>query len=216
METFEINAQRRTERGKGASRRLRRAGYIPAIIYGVGKEPISLTLSHNELLKHLEHEAFYSRILTVNIDNQPEKAVLKDLQRHPYRPLIMHLDLQRVSDTKKLQMRIPLHFIHEDQCQGVKQEGGIISHHAAEVEIRCLPKDLPEFIEVDLQHVELNKILHLSDLVLPEGVEFVGKALDVPVVSVHLARGTSADEEEEAAAATEEEAKEAKEEKETS
>ncbi len=216
MKTFELNAVRRTDKGKGASRRLRRTGYIPAIIYGVGKESISLTISHNELLKNLEHEAFYSQILTINIDNQSEKVVLKDLQRHPYRPVIMHLDLQRISDTKKLQMRIPLHFIHEDQCPGVKQDGGIISHHAAEIEIRCFPKDLPEFIEVDLQEVELNKILHLSDLVLPEGVELVGKALDVPIVSVHLARGTSADEEEEAAATTEEETKEAKDEKETS
>jgi len=198
MENFELNAQRRTDLGKGASRRLRHAGYVPAIIYGAGKKPISLTLSHNELLKNLEHEAFYSRILTVNIDGQPEEVVLKDLQRHPYRPLITHLDLQRVNETEKLHMHIPLHFIHEEKCVGVKQDGGLVSHHAAEVEIRCLPKNLPEFIEVDLQNVLLNQILHLSDLVLPEGVEFAKyAAVDVPVVSVHLARGTLADEEEE-------------------
>jgi large subunit ribosomal protein L25 len=201
METFEITAQRRTDVGKGASRRLRHAGYVPAIIYGAGKEPVSLTLSHNELLKQLEHEGFYSHILTVNIDGQPEKAVLKDLQRHPYRPTVMHLDLQRVSDTQKLHMRVPLHFINENKCAGVKQGGGVISHHMTDVEISCLPKDLPEFIEVDLLNINLNEIIHLSNLVLPEGVELFathGSEHDRPVVSVHLARGSKADEEEEA------------------
>ena len=115
METFTLSAQRRTEIGKGANRRLRRAGYVPAIIYGAGKEPLPLTFHFNDLNKQLKHEAFYSRVLTVNIDNQSEKAVLKDLQRHPSRPLIMHLDLLRVSDTQKLLMRIPLHFLNADK-----------------------------------------------------------------------------------------------------
>jgi len=204
METFEISAQRREELGKGANRRLRRAGYVPAIMYGAGSEPVSLTIAHNDLLKQLEHEAFYSRILTVNIDNQPEKAVLKDLQRHPSRPTIMHLDLQRVSDTQKLHMRVPLHFQNVDKCVGVKQSGGVVSHHLAEVEIRCFPNDLPEFIGVDLQNVELNGIIHLSDLTIPEGIELVGLAHgDSPVVSVHLVRGTVAEDEEEGAAVEE-------------
>lgn len=207
---FQINAQRRTELGTGASRRLRHAGYLPGIIYGAKKDPVSLTLSQNDLLKQLEHEVFYTRILTVNIDNQPEKAVLKALQRHPYRPLVMHVDFQRISETEKLHMRIPLHFINEDKCVGVKQGGGTISHQLAEVDIRCLPKDLPEFIEVDLADMELNKIVHLSDLTLSQGVELVAlssKAAlhNLPVVSVHLARGTQADEEDDAAATTPEE-----------
>ncbi|MEK8017156.1 MAG: 50S ribosomal protein L25/general stress protein Ctc [Candidatus Parabeggiatoa sp.] len=195
MQTFELDTQLRTERGKAENRRLRRAGYVPAVMYGAGKEPIALSLSHNELLKRLENKSFFSRILTVNINNQAEKAVLKDLQRHPYRPLILHMDLQRISETEKLQMLMPLHFINEDKCVGVKQNAGVISHHENEVEIRCLPKDLPESIEVDLEAIDINQILHLSNLVLPENVELValgqGKTgPDLPVVSVHLARGT--------------------------
>jgi len=190
MEIFELDAQRRTERGTGASRRLRHTGYIPAIIYGAGKEPVSLTISQNDVLKRLEYEAFYSRILTINIDNQAEKAVLKALQRHPFRKMVLHLDLLRVSETDKIQMRIPLHFINEDKSAGVKQSGGFVSHLAADIDIRCLPKDLPEFIEVDLENVQLNQIVHLSDLVPPEGVEWTGSAVDIPIVSIHLARGT--------------------------
>jgi len=200
MLSFEINAQRRSEFGKGAIRRLRRKGFVPAIIYGVKKEPVPLTLSHDDLLKRLELEGFYSRILTVNIDNQPEKAVLKDLQRHPSRPAVMHMDFQRVSETEKLHRRVPLHFTNEEQCVGVKQSGGTVSHHTAEVEIRCLPKDLPEYIEVDLTNIKLNEIVHLSDLVLSEGVELVALAhkdteRNLPIVSVHLLRGAKAEEE---------------------
>jgi large subunit ribosomal protein L25 len=193
MESFELIAQLRTDQGKGASRRLRRNGVVPAIIYGAGKQPVSLSFSQNELLKHLENEAFYSQILTVNIDGQSEKVILKDLQRHPYRPTIMHLDLQRVSKTQKLQMRVPLHFINSNTCIGVKQGGGIISHHMSEVEISCLPKDLPEFIQVDLENVKLNETLHISDLVSPEDVELSGQS-DHAVVSVHLARGEKEEE----------------------
>ncbi|MCK5876481.1 MAG: 50S ribosomal protein L25/general stress protein Ctc [Candidatus Marithrix sp.] len=204
MENFVINAQQRTDRGKGASRRLRRTGYIPAIIYGgAGKDPVSLTISHNELLKHLEHEAFYSHILTVNIDNQPEKVVLKDIQRHPYRPVVLHMDLQRVSETEKVHMRVPLHFLNEEQCPGVKQSGGVIARQKNNIEIHCLPKDLPEFIEVDLAPLELNQIIHMSDLNLPDGVTLAvltkkGDKHNLPVVSVQLARGDKADEEEDA------------------
>lgn len=201
---FEINAQRRNELGKGATRRLRRTGQVPAIIYGTGKEPIPLTLSHNELLKQLKDEGFYSRILTLNIDNnQSEKAVLKDLQRHAHRPQIMHLDFQRISETEKLDKHVPLHFINEERCIGVKQEGGMISRHMTEVEILCLPKDLPEFIEVDLSNLKVNEILHLSDLIVPEGVELValhgGPEHNLPVVSVHLPRGHVGDENQEGA-----------------
>jgi large subunit ribosomal protein L25 len=196
MENFEINAKVRTDTGKGASRRMRHAGIIPAIIYGAGKDPVSLSLSHNEINKNLSNESFYSHILTVNIDGKSEKAVLKDLQRHPYKPSILHLDLQRVSDTEKLSLRVPLHFINEDNCVGVKQDGGKISHQMTEVEISCLPKDLPEFIEVDLANVKAGEIVHLSSLTLPENVELVSLAHgDLPVASVNLPRGTQEEEE---------------------
>ena len=198
MGIFEVNAQRRTDTGTGAMRRLRRTGYVPAM-YGAGKNPQQLTLLHEDLLKQLEHEEFYSQILTINVDNQPEKAVLKDLQRHPSQSKILHVDFMRISETAKLHMRVPLHFINEEKCEGVKQSGGSVSHHLTEVEIRCLPKDLPAFLEVDLAPVKLNEIIHLSNLMLPEGVELVGlrpkdAVRDLPVVSVHLARGTKADE----------------------
>ncbi len=201
MENFEINAQTRTDMGKGASRRLRRTGNTTAIIYGGGKKPIPLTVSHNELLKHLENEAFYSHILTVNIDNQPEKVVLKDLQRHPYKSVILHMDLQRVNENEKIHMKVPLHFMNEEECLGVKQGGGVIARQKSDLDIRCLPKDLPEFIEVDIAKIELNQIVHMSDLILPEGVELAvvtnkGDKHDLPVVSIHLARGDTADEDE--------------------
>jgi large subunit ribosomal protein L25 len=196
MESFEIIAQLRTDKGKGASRRLRHNGFVPAIIYGAGKEPVSLSISQNEILKHLDNEAFYSQILTVNIDGQSEKVILKDLQRHPYRPSVMHLDLQRVSETQKLQMRVPLRFINAETCIGVKQGGGVISHQMSEVEISCLPKDLPEFIEVDLKNIKLNEVIHLSDLVSSAGVELLGQS-DQAVISVHLARGEKEETEEE-------------------
>jgi len=198
MQNFEINAKVRTDIGKGASRRMRHAGLIPAIIYGAGQDPVSLSLSHNEITKNLANESFYSHILTIHIDGKSEKAVLKDLQRHPYRPSILHLDLQRVSDTEKLHLRVPLHFINEDNCVGVKQDGGKISHQMTDVEISCLPKDLPEFIEVDLANVKTGEIVHLSNLTIPENVDLASLAHgDLPVASVNLPRGTQEDEEEE-------------------
>ena len=199
MQEFELAAQRRTEHGTSTSRRLRRHDLVPAILYGANKEPVSLTLSHNELQKHLQQEAFYSHILTLKIDEQPEKVVLKALQRHPYRLSILHVDFQRVSETQTLYKTIPLHFINEDKCVGVKQGGGVVSHHLVEVEIRCLPKDLPEFIAIDLSEINLNQVIHLSNLALPAGVEIVallaGAEHDLPVVSVHLPRGTHTEEE---------------------
>ena len=199
MQEFELAAQRRTELGKSASRRLRRANLVPAVVYGANQDPISLTLSHNELQKHLQQEAFYSHILTLKIDEQPERVVLKALQRHPYRPIILHVDFLRVSETQTLYKTIPLHFLNEDKCIGVKQGGGVISHHLAEVEIRCLPKDLPEFIAVDLSEINLNQVIHLSNLALPVRVEIMALLAstehDLPVVSVHLPRGTHTEEE---------------------
>lgn len=209
--SFEIEAQIRSDQGKGASRRLRRAGKMPAILYGGGKDPVSLELWHDPMMHSLENEAFYSHILSVKVDGKAERAVLKDVQRHPYKPTLLHLDLQRVSESEKLRMNVPLHFMGEDIAPGVKQSGGIVSHLVNEVEISCLPRNLPEYLEVDISNLEVNDTLHLSDIKLPEGVELMqlshGEEYDLPVVSIHMPR--AAVEEEEAAEAPEEEAGEA-------
>jgi large subunit ribosomal protein L25 len=186
---FVLYAEPRDVSGKGASRRLRRAGKVPAILYGAGREPEMLMLTHNELLKDLENEAFYSHILSVNLESRTELAILKDLQRHPFKPAILHVDLQRVSADEKIRVHVPLHFINQETSPGVKQQGGAVSHHLIDVEVVCLPKDLPEFIEVDIAGLELGDSIHLSDLRLPEGVEIPqlaqGLEQDVTVVSIH-------------------------------
>ena len=187
---FILNAELRKDEGKGASRRLRRAGKVPAVIYGANKDAVSISLDHNDLVKHLEHEAFYSHLLTVKLEGKEEQAILKDLQRHPAKPLIMHMDLQRVSADHKIRMHVPLHFLGEDLAPGVKVGGGLVAHSLTEVEISCLPKDLPEYLEVDLSQMELNQALHLSDIKLPAGVEIAELAHghDLPVVTIHLPR----------------------------
>jgi large subunit ribosomal protein L25 len=189
--SFELTAESRTDTGKGASRRLRHAGKIPAIIYGAGKDPQALTLSHNEVLRNLEHEAFYSHILSIKIDGSETRAILRDLQRHPAKPVILHMDLQRISETEKLKTHAPLHFIGEDAAPGVK-EGGLVSHDLTEVSIECLPKDLPEFIEVDISALDIGDSIHLSGLTVPEGVTLIdlarGEGHDQSVVSVHVKR----------------------------
>jgi len=199
MENFEVTVEPREAQSKGASRRLRRAGQVPGIMYGADKDPVTFSVSHSEMLKHLEHEAFYSHILTIKMGDQVDKAVLKDLQRHPSKPFIMHIDFQRIDEAHKLHMHIPLHFMNEEHCVGVKQDGGVISHLMSEIEIHCLPKDLPEYIEIDLTEVHAGNSIHLSDLKLPEGVEIPGLAHgadhDLPVVAVHKGRGAGDDEE---------------------
>ena len=203
---FQLNAEMRADMGKGASRRLRRAGKVPGILYGGKKEPAALTFPHKDVAKSLEHEAFYSHILTVSVDGKAEKAVLKDLQRHPFKPVIMHLDLQRVTETDKIRVHVPLHFIGEDVAPGVKLRGGIVNHLMKHVDVTCLAKDLPEYIEVDVSSLEAGESVHLSDLKLPAGVEIhgvvAGSEHDLPVVSIVLPR--AALEVEEAAAAPEE------------
>lgn len=193
---FALNAEPRTDKGKGASRRLRGAGRVPAILYGENKESLPLALNHNELLRSLEHEAFYSHVLTVNIDGKAEKAIVRDLQRHPAKPQILHVDLQRVSEDHEIRVVVPLHFVNESMAHGVKQQGGAISHLVTEVEVSCLPAKLPEFIEVDLTELHLNEAIRLSDLQLPEGVALVelthGAERDLPVVSIHPTRGAEA------------------------
>ena len=200
--SFELNAEPRTDTGKGASRRLRHTGKIPAIMYGGNKDPESLTLDHNEVIRNLEHEAFYSHILTVKVGGSETRAVLRDLQRHPSKPFVQHMDLQRVSESEKLRMHVPLHFSGEDIAPGVKA-GGMVSHEIIEVEVECLPKDLPEYIEVDISGMDVGESLHLSDLKMPEGAVLLelarGEGHDLGVVSIHTKRGTTELEEEEGA-----------------
>lgn len=200
---FELIAETRNDMGKGASRRLRRrADKVPAIIYGGESSPLPLMVDHNHLLKALENEAFYSHILTVKVDGKPEKAVLKALQRHPSKPRIIHMDLLRITGKEKIYMRVPLHFLGEEKAPGVK-EGGIVSHLLSDIEVHCLPDNLPEYIEVDVANLALGESIHLSHLTLPKGVELVelNHGHDLPVASIHLPRAAIA---EEVAAAVEE------------
>jgi len=200
--SFELNAEPRADTGKGASRRLRRTGKIPAIMYGGNKDPESLTLNHNEVIRNLGNEAFYSHILTVNVGGSKTRAVLRDLQRHPSKPFVQHMDLQRVSEAEKLRMNVPLHFIGEEDAPGVKA-GGMVSHEIIEVEIECLPRDLPEYVEVDVSGLDIGDSLHLSDLKMPEGAVLLelarGEGHDLGVVSVHAKRVVEEVEEEVAA-----------------
>ncbi len=199
---FEVQAELRTDTGKGASRRLRHAGQVPAIMYGNNETPISLTLNHNKFIRHLEEDAFYAHILTITVDGKKHQVVLKDLQRHPASDMrIMHADFLRVSAKVAMTMNVQLHFIGDELAPGVK-DGGKVSHLMSDVEISCLPKDLPEFIEVDISAVELDSSIHLSELVLPKGVTLTAlahahdeeleegsrSAYDQAVVSIHTPR----------------------------
>lgn len=202
-ESFVVVAEPRSLQGKGASRRLRREGKVPAIIYGGQAEPEVVSINHNELRKHLKTEAFYSRILTVEISGQRQQAVLKDLQRHPVRSDdILHMDLQRVRTDQTLRMHVPLHFKGSEIAPGVKTGGGVVEHHMIQVEVECLPANLPEYIEVDLSALELGDTVRLSQLKLPEQVELVElkHGTDALVSAVHLPRVVAEPEEETPAA----------------
>ena len=170
---FTIDAELRAQQGKGASRRLRREGKVPAILYGGHKEPVMLAVKSLEIEHKLRNEAFYSHILTLNISGKEESAVLKDLQRHPARSVVTHMDLQRVLADEEIRMNVPLHFKGEEVAPGVKQDGGVVQHLLMEVEVECLPKHLPEFIEVDVSALALNESIHLSQLKIGEGVKIV-------------------------------------------
>ena len=189
--SFEFDAEIRARTGKGDARRTRRMGKIPAIVYGGDAAPVQLNLLHHRVVKALENEAVYSHILTLKYGGKEEKVIMKAIDRHPSRPIIMHMDFQRVSETNKLRVHMPLHFINQEICIGVKK-GGIVSHTMVEIEVACLPKDLPEFIEVDMATVDLGQLVHLSDIKLPAGVELAdqihGAEDDLPVASVHTAR----------------------------
>ncbi len=200
--SFEVKALPRPQTGKGASRRLRHAKLVPGILYGGGdgKKPLPFVVSLNELEHHLAHEAFYSSILDFDLEGRKEQVVLKDLQRHPSKLAILHLDLLRVSETATIRMQVPLHFVGEEAAPGVK-EGGTVSHHLNELEITCLPKDLPEYIDVDISQMGMGDSQHLFSLTLPDGVDLPARSLgpdyDVPVVSVHSLRGVAEEDEEE-------------------
>lgn len=207
MQALELEVEPRDELGKSASRRLRRSGRVPGVVYGANKEAQAISLSHDDLLHRLEHEAFYSSILTMKIKNKKEKVVIKDLQRHPCKPSFLHIDFQRIDEKQRITMRVPVHFTNEDKCVGVKTGGGIVSHILTELEVNCLPKHLPEYIEVDLAQVDVGDSVPLSDVKLPEGVELYalqrGGDASSPVASVHLPRVAEEEEELEAAAAEE-------------
>lgn len=190
--SFEIVAEARSTFGKAAIRRLRRLeDKIPGVVYGAKQDPMSITMQHNKIKLALANEAFYSRILTLDVDGNKEKVVLKGVQRHPFEPKILHVDFFRISANEKLTMNIPLHFIGADKAPGVKADGEV-SHLMNEVEIRCLPADLPEFIEVDISNLNMNEAIHLSELKLPAGVEVLaltyGPEHDQAVVNIHPPR----------------------------
>ena len=169
MADFELNAALRKDKGKGASRRLRRnADMIPAILYGAGKDPLSLTLAHKDIHKACQNEAFFSRIITIIADGNSQQAIVKDLQRHPAKDRIMHADFLRIQMDQAITVEVPLHFLNEDSCLGVRQGGGNVSHNMTSIEISCLPGDLPEYIEVDIEDLDLGDAIHMSGLKLAE------------------------------------------------
>jgi large subunit ribosomal protein L25 len=188
---FELEAEVRLDIGKGASRRLRHTNKVPAVIYGAGQKPVSLTLDHNKVVHALSHEAFYSHILTLKVDKKAEQVILKDIQRDPAHPRVNHIDFQRVRADQKLYMNVPLHFVGDDKAPGVN-EGGVVYHAITDIEVSCLPANLPEFLEVDTSKMQLDETLHLSNITLPKGVELVAfshgvEGHDLPVV-IHKPR----------------------------
>lgn len=186
---FELEVEPRETFGKGASRRLRRLEErVPGIVYGGESSPLPIHITQRSILKALENEAIFSHILTLNVAGKKEKVVLKDIQRHPYKPRILHLDFLRIDENKLITMHVPLHFPGQEKAPGVV-EGGMVTHHMVELEIRCLPKNLPEFIEIDLTNAKLDTVVHLSQVTLPKGVEMTSVVHsaedDLPVVSIH-------------------------------
>ena len=196
---FVINARSREDTGKGASRRLRRqSGEVPAIIYGGKKHAEKISILHKDITKALENEAVYSSIISLAVDGKAEDTIIKDIQRHPAKQVILHLDFLRVSKTTKLQTRVPLNFLNEDICIGVKMGGGLIAHTMTDIEVSCLPKDLPESIDVDMEQIDVGQIVHLSDIKMPSGVESVslsqGAEYDLTVATVNKQKAADIEE----------------------
>jgi len=201
---IEIIANKRDSKGSGASRRLRRAGKVPGIVYGAGKDAVSIELDHKSLFLQFRHEAFHASILNLNLDGKKEQVLLRDYQMHPVRTEIAHIDFQRVSANEKIHVKVPLHFVNAEVAPGVKLAHGVVAHIMTEAEVSCLPKDLPEFIEVDLSNLQAGHSIHLSEIKLPKGVEFIQMAHgeDAAVVSIPVPRGGAGDEEGSAEAAS--------------
>ena len=202
---FELAAQARTDLGKGASRRLRRlADLVPAVLYGAQQEPVSLSIAHKDLHKSCENEAFFAHIISINVDGKKENAIVKALQRHPAKDRIMHADFQRVRMDVEISVEVPFHFLNEDICIGVKQEGGTVSHVMSTVQINCLPGDLPEYIAIDVENLNIGDVIHLSEIKLPKGVEIpeldLGEDHDQVVVSVIASRAELEEEDDDAEA----------------
>ena len=187
--SFELDAEFREMQGKGASRRLRHEGKVPAILYGGHLDARALSLSHQKLALMLDNERFYSTILSLRMGEQTQAAILKDVQRHPFKNAIVHVDFQRVEENERIRISIPLHFTGASVSPGVKTQGGLVSHMRTQVEVSCLPKDLPEFVEVDISGLSLNESIHLSQLKVPDGVILVELAKeDAAVVAIHSPR----------------------------
>jgi large subunit ribosomal protein L25 len=203
---YSLTATSRTDLGKGASRRLRREGLIPAIVYGGNSEPASITLKSNEMIRNLMEESFYASLITLDIEGTEETVILRDLHRHPYKAIIMHADFQRVNAEEELTVTIPFHFINEESAKGVKL-GGMVSHVMTEIEVSCLPKNIPEFIEVDIADLDLHDSIHLAEITFPKGVQStmmnIGESTEeseyssLPVVSIIETRGAGTGETEE-------------------
>ena len=193
---FEIEAHTRESIGKGDARRLRKQEKIPAVLYGAGEKPQGLVLDHESIIRNLKNEAFYSHILTLKLNGDSFKVVLKDLQRHPQKPRILHLDLLRVSDKEKIRMQIPLHFVGAENSPAIKVSKGLITHLMTSVEIACFAKDLPEFLEVNLENLKEGETLHLSDVPLPPGTELPALLAghNSAIASVHIPRSSGDDE----------------------
>lgn len=202
---IEITAFPRTKQGTGASRRLRTSGRVPGVIYGASKPAQAVELDQNALLRHLKMEAFHSSILDMTVEGNKEQVLLRDFQMHPWKPIALHADFQRIDKNKKIHMSVPLHFINADICQGVKLGGGVVQHVMNEIDIQCLPADLPEFIEIDLRDMAVGDSIHISDLALTKGVEPLSKLKhDNPaVVTVQLPKVAAVEEEAVAAPVTE-------------
>lgn len=189
---FDLIADYREDQGKGASRRLRLEGKVPAIIYGAGRPPRALTFDHSKVVRQLENESFYSSILNIKVGEKSQAAILKDVQRHPSKRQILHLDLQRIVEDKQIKMNVPIHYVGEDVAVGVKEGGGTVTKMMTDVEVTCLPKDLPEYLDVDISQLELNEMLYLTDIKVPDGVEIVALAhveeeqQAQPIVSIHI------------------------------
>ncbi len=196
-EVFDLVAEERTDSGKGASRRLRRAGKVPAIVYGAGRAPRAVSFDRDQLMHKMENESFFSSVLNVSVKGNARQCILKDVQMHPARRLVLHLDLQRIVADEAIRMTVPIHFLNEEMAPGVKQGGGTVAHVVTEIEVSCLPANLPEYLELDIGELELDESLMLSDIVLPEGVEIPDLANDNDrsVVSIHIVKAAAIEEE---------------------